>query len=373
MMDHLQTTLLELVSCALFNNPSAAPLSDEILQEARAQTVNGLIQTDYALFANNVRVNKAHADLTDALSGIPFVTLKGYASASYYPIPEKRAMGDVDFFVAQKDYQQAAERLHSLGYRSLDARHERHETLEKNGVILELHSEIKGIPNGRDGIAVASREAEKVVRNYLSDVIDSAVRIQTQYGIIVCPDAFHHGLIMLLHLAGHIVNDGGVGLRHLCDWAVYADKIDIGAYEKQLREMGLWTFACLLTATCCRHLGLRAMPWTGDPDTRVLDALIGDVLQSGNFSNKASGRSFAAKMQRESALALIAHMAERSYPFCQKHPWLLPVGIVRYSASFLRARISGRRKWVSLSTLTDGKRRVELFDAFKLFDMEGET
>ena len=137
MMDQIQiqTTLLKLISGALFHTPGAEPLSEEVLQEARAQTVSGLLQTDYQLLSNTIRVNKAHAELTEALTGIPFVTLKGYASASYYPIPEKRAMGDVDFYVSEANYEKAVQRLLALGYAPADKHHVRHETMTKDGIV----------------------------------------------------------------------------------------------------------------------------------------------------------------------------------------------------------------------------------------------
>lgn len=112
------------------------------------------------MIANNIRVDTAHAELTDIFSGIPFVTLKGYASAYYYPEPIYRTMGDVDFYVMPKCYNEAYRRLKESGFMQSGKEHERHEAFNKGRVHFELHSEIKGIPNGKDGIRVASKKAE---------------------------------------------------------------------------------------------------------------------------------------------------------------------------------------------------------------------
>ena len=47
---------------------------------------------------------------------IPIVILKGIAAAMYYPMPEYRSMGDVDFLVWEKDYRKAFDLMKKNGY-----------------------------------------------------------------------------------------------------------------------------------------------------------------------------------------------------------------------------------------------------------------
>lgn len=305
-----QSDRLSLLSQKLFNKPTSVLITDDIKAEAQAQAVSTLISSDCKTLGKNIRVINAHAELSTLLHDIPFTTFKGYASAYYYPQPIYRPMGDVDFIVSPENYNAAVERLINAGYTRTGSEHERHEAFRKDKITFELHSEIKGIPNGADGIATDSATAEEKVRALLSDLIQTARIVETQQGKIFIPDDFHHGLIMLLHVAGHMINDGGVGLRHLCDWAVYVNRVDLEQYRGQLEDIGAWTFVCQLTAVCSRYLGLPERLWAGAWDEKFLSAFIEDVLAAGNFGNKEAGRRATLALEKSS----FAEMTKKRYP-----------------------------------------------------------
>ncbi len=367
-MQQAQKDLLILLAKALFNKTAEVAPDDTILKEAEVQAVKMLVANDYRIFANNMRCIDAHARLTNDLEKIPFVTIKGYASAHYYPLPEKRTMGDVDLYVDPDDYDSAVSCLIEKGYIPTDYEHVRHEAFRKGSVLFELHSEIKGIPNGKDGVKVSNRSAEDKVRAMLSDLIETSERVKTPYGTICIPNAFHHGLIMLLHVAGHMINDGGIGLRHLCDWAVYVNKTDVIKYKEKLESIGLWTFARQLTAVSVRYLGLPEQGWEGDWDDGFLEALINDILEAGNFSKKAPERGAENALSNEESVVKSAiAMTKKRFPFCEKHPVLLPVGIICYGTSYLSKRISGKRRWITSSGISEGKQRKDLYSKFELF------
>lgn len=58
----------------------------------------------------------------------------------------------------------------------------------------------------------------------------------TPHGRVMVPDDYDHAFATLPSVAGHIVNDGGVGLRHLCDWVIPARDVDMGAFGCVVRE-----------------------------------------------------------------------------------------------------------------------------------------
>lgn len=357
-----------ILSKELFGDGYKQDIPQEVLNEARIQTVSSLISDDYQMIANNIRIDTAHAKLTEIMGEIPFVTLKGFASAYYYPDPIKRTMGDVDFYVAPQNYDAAAEKLTKAGLSPMQKEHERHESFRMGNVIFELHSEIKGVPNGKDGIKSASVSAEKIVRHYLDDIVETAQNIDTQHGKIIIPDQFHHGLIMLLHVAAHIINDGGVGLRHLCDWAVYVDKVDISRFEQRFRKIGIWTFACQLTAVSAKYLGLQKTYNCETFDDEFLQAFIDDILSAGNFGKKTGGRtgSFYLVKEKNYFTSFIAFI-KKKYRFCNDKPFLIPVAILIFTYNYLKLRLSGKRKWIHQSNLNDAKQRLELYKQFKLF------
>ena len=360
-MNNTEKQLLNQLSKALFGTLDAAPLSADVLKEAKIQTVSSLLTTDYQIYAKNIRVIAAHAKLTKLLNDIPFTTFKGYASAFYYSTPEKRTMGDVDFIVAPEYYQETVERLLHGGWSRCNTENARHEEFEKDKLIFELHSEIKGIPKKTDNDHLS---AESGVRALLADLIDTSVTVCTQQGPVIIPDEFHHGLIMLLHIAGHMLRDEGVGLRHLCDWAVYVQKVDLKKHQDKLEKIGLWTFACQLTAVSSAYLGLPPKDWAGDWPQKFLESLIEDFLMAGNFGQKNAGRDSTLKLAQTS----FAQLTKEKVPIILDYPVLLPFAMVFYCLRYMVRLITGRAKFVKVGTFTGAKDRQKLYDQFQLFD-----
>ena len=363
-MNDTQKQLLELLSHALFNRPTEITITTDIVEEAKAQAVLSLVSDNPVKLVNNIRLTFAHAELTNVLDGVPFTTFKGYASAYYYPEPIKRPMGDVDFIVDASYYSETIDRLQSAGYKQLEKEHERHITFIKDKNIFELHSEIKGIPNGLDGIQTQSQTAEGKVRELLSDLIPSSLIVDTQQGPIRIPDEFHHCLIMLLHIAGHIINDGGVGLRHICDWAVFVDRVDLIQYQKRLEEVGLWRFACQLTALCVRYLNLEAREWTGKWNDSFLGVFMDDILEAGNFGKKDPGRILSSRLERNS----IWWFVENRYPITRRVSILKPLFAVVLLIRRGLLLLSGKRKRIKLSTIIGAEKRENLYRQFGLFE-----
>ena len=178
------------------------------------------------------------------------------------------------------------------------------------------------------------------------------------------PDKLHHGLIMLLHVAGHMVNDGGVGLRHLCDWAVYVHRVDLEKYKEELERIGLWIFACQLTAVSSAYLGLPKKHWAGEWPKQFLECLIDDFLTAGNFGRKHGGRSGTQLIGSTSFIEFI----KKRVPIVRKYPILLPFGTIYYSFHYAICVMLGKRKIVEISTIEGAKERQRLYDQFQLFN-----
>jgi hypothetical protein len=110
-----------------------------------------------------------------------------------------------------------------------------HRTAEKGrtGSVWELHRDVNGIPHGSS--------AEGIIRAYMADLLETPVDYEEENGTVKVPDAFHHGLTLLLHTASHLTGEG-VGLRHLCDWLVFADHFSepdfTELFEDRLKKQG---------------------------------------------------------------------------------------------------------------------------------------
>ena len=167
--------------------------------------------------ADNTKVDFEHIRICNIMknAGIPCTILKGFASALYYPDPLMRSMGDVDFLVDTDNFEDASKVLEENGYESNGKNHDVHDVFLGKVCRCEMHFQPSGIPQGKTGVKV---------RKYLSGLLENSEKVQTELGEITVPSTFHHGLIILLHMCHHLTGDG-LGLRHLCDWAVFLNTV----------------------------------------------------------------------------------------------------------------------------------------------------
>ncbi len=396
MISEAQHALLHLLSTALFHTPLPDQSVDwsEVLLEARQQAVLPLaysvLTPDEALraqwgrladrlTANSMRIAWEHAELHRLMHAqrIPYVIMKGSASAAYYPEPALREMGDVDFLVRKADLERAGAVLQANGFSpAVDREHAFHIAYHRSGTSpWEMHWEPGGLPDG---------EAGRRVRALLSDIIDTAVPLNDAF---LAPDAFHHGLILLLHTASHMINTG-IGLRHLCDWAVFVGSFSGQAFcqrfEEPLKSVGLWQFARLLTLLSETYLHAPPYAWAaGAADAALLDALMADIFAGGNFGRKDAERINQAKLMTDSARRTVDdasfarqfcrtmnERARRAMPACRRHPALLPAGWIYIGGRHVARILSGRRPKIHLGRMVEGAAaRKEIYRHFHLFEI----
>lgn len=408
-LEFAEQSLLKIVSAALFcdnNKLSKADFAETdiemLYKEANMQamfplvhsvlTNSGISEVNFESVyfqrvASNIRVTHEHQELHQLLSAndIPYVVMKGAASAMYYPEPLLRAMGDVDFLVSKADLERAGKLLEGAGFISVENNeHECHIAYhrEQGGVrsIWEMHWSPSGIPENALG---------ELTREYLSDIIEKAVPCTIQDCECLVPSPFHHGLIMLLHTSNHLINTG-IGLRHLCDWAVFADKFSdeefCKLFEEKLKTIGMWKFAQILTQLSIRYLGMSEKEWCGISDEAYLEMLMCDIFKGGNFGVKDSNRINQAKLITNSHkasvdetnlfLQLIRTMNEKAkiaMPIIKRVPVLLPIGWIYAGARHLLRIQKGTRPKIDVGQMVKGAtERREIYKEFQLFEREEE-
>lgn len=389
-----QQTLMDLLANALFCAGRETQIADPLAfwREAEAQGVFLLalhnvdiedfppalqeeIHASTAQFMlSNVNLSLQHAAVTGLLEAaeIPHALIKGFASAVWYPVPELRQLGDVDFLVAPADADRAGAVLEAAGFTAETKNHRIHRVYTKNGVRYEMHVDIPGIPEG----AVGAR-----CKDCLRELIPASRLRHTSFGEMRLPSAFYHGLVLLLHTAHHLTNSG-IGLRQLCDWAVFADTMPDEEFEAlfggPLREMGLWRFACTLTDIAVRYLGAAPKRWASRADPAVADALLEDILSGGNFGQKSASRSHQAYLitaGRKSrsrllrALRLLLDMIYQKWPITKKLKFLIPFGWGFYGLRYLYRAATGKRPKLRLrAALRGAEDRTGVYDRLCLFD-----
>ena len=102
-------------------------------------------------------------------------------------------------------------------------------------------------------------------------------------------------IALLAHMEQHL-DSFGIGLRQVCDWAVTAHALRNcfdGETLALLERCGLLRFARIMTRLCERYLGFPPCPWTADAPAALVDAMLSDVLEGGNFQAQYAKRPFA--------------------------------------------------------------------------------
>lgn len=391
--------VLSLLSNALFDNPIDIPDDvgwKAVICEAKAQAVLPLVfqKADLLpdelrpiaekqvmnMLANNIRIESNHICTHKLMNnaGIPYVILKGCSSAHYYPEPIYRTMGDVDFLIAKENLSPADEVLRKASFEPWDVNHICHTVYRKPGMHLELHWEIAGMPEGVPG---------ELVRSYMDDVFDTAVRAEIASGELMLPDDFHHGLILLLHTCHHLTGEG-IGLRHLCDWAVFAGHLSDDRFrklfEEKLRAMGLWRFAQLLSQLGSKYLGMPKKDWAEENiDDALLQSLMLDILAGGNFGLKDRKRRSETMMISSRGKNGVGHSSMlrqfvksinqiiyEKWPASEKFKPLVPFGWILYGSRYVFRVMIGRRDKPNISKTVSGAReRRELYKAFHLYEV----
>lgn len=395
-----QTILLDLCAKSLFDKDVTVP--DELdckalIEETKKQTVfpccytlikdkcdDAVGKTFSQIIAKNIRVEYAHNEVHRILSdnNIPYVILKGVASASYYKEPMLRMMGDVDVLVRPEDISKTDKLLRSIGFVTSDdiSGDDMHIGYKrKDGISCELHRRIGWAPNNSVG---------EIVNKYLSDIFEKSQEYKTSNGGCIVPCKFHHGLILLLHTATHLTHEG-VGLRHLCDWAVFANSFSndefVALFENPLKEMGLWRFAQLLTFCCVKHLGCDKKEWTGQVDAELIDEIVADILNGGNFGIKAperyshikyiSDRKEGSLSKKSAFLQLFTSINEKTkkeFKFVNKSKLFLPIGWLITVCKHIYLVIVGKRKFDTTVTINGAKQRKSIYNEFELFKNDQE-
>lgn len=391
-----QHALLSLLSKALFDRSATLPASLDrrlLAREAAAHAVFALAfsQPDTAfadaedqqqtmeIVSNNVLIFYHHELLHQWMKAkeIPYVVLKGCASAAYYPDPLLRSMGDVDFLVPVSRMEEAGRVLEAHGLVPWEKEHISHVVYRSEEMHFEMHFRPAGMPEGKAG---------KLAEAYLSDVFETAQTKPVGESTMTLPSPFHHGLVLLLHATHHMTGEG-IGLRHLCDWAVFengfSDEAFCEIFEEKLKAIGLWQFARVLTQIAVKYLGAQRRSWVGDADD-VADFLMEDILSSGNFGVKDADRDqemlfisdrgkdgVGRTGMRTQFVRSVNKIVYDKFPAAGKNKLLLVWGWIvcgtRYS---VRVLLGKRKNLLGRDILQGASQRRELYQQLKLFETE---
>ena len=327
--------------------------------------------------ASNVKCFKGHGYLHRLMTenGIPYCIIKGAASAFWYPDPLIRNMGDVDFYVPPTCVEKAKEIFAQEGFTFDTKSHPFHLGMVKGRLRLEMHFAPIASPGGEIG---------EIFTEYWSDICEKGALTKDVFSEYILPSDFHHGFILLTHLKSHMVQTG-VGLRHVCDWAVFANSMSDErfreVFEARLKRVGLWRFAQIASLVSVILFGMPKKAWMGD-DYATATALAEDIAAGGNFGRRDKERGLDNVFVREykatgkkrrglsRAFFTANSVVDRHWSAQKKCPLLYPVGWVYFALRFAFRKLTGKQKGDVVKSYVRSGQRVELYDSLRLFKPE---
>lgn len=280
-----------------------------------------------------------YAALSDA--GISPVVVKGIVCRALYPKPDLRSSADEDLYIPLGQYPAFHEKMLELGFQAgaPDYKNSHEARYTRNGLLIEGHWEL--FPRDSSALNALNRyNAGFFARAQVRHI--EGVRLLTL-------DDTDHMSFLLLHAYKHFINSG-VGLRQICDIALWAQAYDIDwqRVKDTMSAIGGEYFAAAIFDAAEKYCGL-SLPgiWPEANCTALIeDALSGGVYGSADMSRRHSGTMTLSAV--ESAYEKKAHIPlvrtlfpnravmEESFPWVKKSAAALPlawsVRIIRYLA-----------------------------------------
>lgn len=398
--DSNQITLFGLLAEALFGHPFIPAENTDwrrVFQESYFQGVHTIVCRHLdkhgvspelqkklrgifrAYAMRNLQISHQHTVIHNVMTDhqIPYCILKGLSSAYYYPDSFLRGLGDVDFLVKETDFDRAEQVLLENGFKKREGQEvDYHTVYDKNGCKFEMHRDFADVQDGNIG---------EIIHEYRDTMIQDSILVEKDGNTYMQPSRFHHGLLLLLHTQQHLLVEG-IGLRHLCDWAVFVHSFGENEFSETFRErlsrIGLWRFAQIMSLSASVALKLPEEPWMDSNETNrnIAVSLLKDFLEGGNFGVKDEGRNRVYESnlykneehgQISNAFVSLNKWVRGQWPWAARCPLLLPFGWVYFVIHRTIQVIKGERRHIKIGkTVKNSQRRKKIYQELKLFKPE---
>jgi len=350
-------------------------LSDEqtaFLKNAYLQTITRSTQLKYAA-----------EELCKALSAeqIVHVPLKGLITREYYPLPELRTMGDMDFLIHVEDRVTAQKALIKIGYEYIHTEgiEDESDVYKKDDIQIELHTEL---------VYIRAKDNETRLPMPLewSEFIESEVGEYT-----LRPTENYFMVLQIAHMAKHFRNTG-CGFRYILDIALmlpHYDKWNNKQISTKLEDFRYLKFYEIIVSYCVHKLEVRL-----EKPPMVLDEATIDVLAREFFVEYVHGsidkkladisvktsRTFKNRRMAKLHLAfsrifLSLSKMQKEYTYLKKHSWLILIAYIQRMFKLIMNKEIRIEKLKKLNAINDAgilevnTQRVELIE--KLFEEKG--
>lgn len=243
-------------------------------------------------------------------AGVSSVLLKGQGIASWYPVPTVRQAGDIDLYV--DDYEAACARMEKLFGPKLDES-SKHASFHVGGTLyVEIHRFTETLGSRRQN-AVYQRISDEGTRKDLTRRVIGGAEINTPEDTFNAFYVFHH--------LWHHVRSMGMGMRQLCDWAVFLHThqgtLDTERLEGWLHELGLMDVWQVFGAAAVQAIGIdpEDVPFYDARKAGRAERLVALFLEQGdNMKFRHRGKKKGAVKHKAGSLAYIHKRLWKMFP-----------------------------------------------------------
>ena len=215
------------------------------------------------------------------------VLMKGQAFAVNYPYPLHRQCGDIDvYFKDRKDCEKAVFWSSEIDKTAADSsenkRECKHFTFAIGGNVIELHYFMCLFENPQ-----LQKRLQQIIDEEFANSQPFFAEIDGENIETVPPTL--SVLHQIIHISRHLL-EAGIGLRQICDLALYLDKyneqIDRDRLNGYLEELQLMSIARCLGSILVDWLGLEEGKLPFNTNTQYTDFILQEIFEGGNFGKK---------------------------------------------------------------------------------------
>ncbi|MBR5039058.1 MAG: nucleotidyltransferase family protein [Prevotella sp.] len=271
-----QQTVVGLISRSLMD-------SNIKLDENDAMDICGL---EFSIKKQNRKIDEAVVKLCKMMDEqhIRIMVMKGQTLSIFYPHPELRQSGDVDFICHLDDIEKAVLFLkNDLGLKLSDAGSDKHARFTMDDVKYEIHRMLTNF-----AYPSSHRYWEKV---FMKEVWQHSYTVEVNGYSVPTLEPTYNAVYIFEHILFHLIMDG-VGLRQFCDWAIFLqqhkDTINKELLIKHLEGVRLKRAYSGLGAVLTDYLGLpeESFPLPiSKKEHQSAESLFKNLIEWGNFGH----------------------------------------------------------------------------------------
>lgn len=258
--------------------------------------------------------------------GIDHLLFKGYILKDYYPVPELRTFGDIDFLIHQEDREKSDSLMMELGFqRKTDW--EPVYSYYNRTEYYEIHTDVMEVD--------VSDKAD--YRGYYRHIWEHACQVD-EHAYELTPE--YHFLYLLTHIAKHI-SGSGAGIRMYMDIAIFIrhfeDSIDWKYIQGELEKLCFVDFVNMVLTVVRDYFGVESPIPLKKIDPKVIEDFMEFTMAGGVFGHvgRDAGLITLKKQDRNDEsvsrvrtflkrLFAPADELEKRYTYLQGRHWLLP-------------------------------------------------